>query len=102
MFIPNPVGMAELLGKFDRGVAAVAERAAQLARDNAPVLTGALRDSISVEPDGLGGYQVSTGTGYGVYVELGTANMAAEPYLAPGLQQAMDEFGPIVAAEMAL
>lgn len=101
-FLPNLAGMAELTGNFNRGVGAVAERAAEIARQNAPVLTGALRDSIHVEPDGLGGFDVVTDTGYGIFPEIGTAYMPAEPYLAPALVQAMDEMGPLIAAEMAL
>lgn len=101
-FLPNAAGMAAILGGFDLGVKAVADRAAEIARDHAPVDTGATRDSIHVEPDGQGGYEVVTASGHGIFPEIGTVNMAAEPYLRPALDQAMREFGPIVAAEMRL
>ena len=103
MFIPDPSGMLRLITGFNAGALAVAERAAQYARDNAPVLTGALRDSIHVEETRTPGeYQIVTATGYGAYPELGTANMAAEPFLVPGANRAMDEFAPLIAAGIAL
>lgn len=45
---------------------------------------GLQRDSASVT--------IRTRTGYGAYVELGTRRMAAQPYMAPGFAQAVQDF----------
>ena len=50
------------------------------AKQNAPVDTGALRNSISAEVDGLTGF-VFTGLDYAGYVEFGTYKMAANPFM---------------------
>lgn len=59
----------------------LAEEIAEDARRAAPVRTGRLRASIRAE-----GNRVNAGGGdvdYAAYVELGTRNMAAQPYLRP-------------------
>lgn len=81
------------------------------AKANAPVQTGFLKSSIYVElhdsSDYDGGAEppgdaemlpeieraaddhtayVAVGASYGVYVEMGTVNMAAQPYLVPALE----------------
>lgn len=48
------------------------------AKAQAPVLTGALRDSIAAGPD-----NVTVGVEYAGFVEYGTVNMPPEPFLRP-------------------
>lgn len=62
----------------------LAEDVAAEARQNVPVRTGALRDSITVNDEG-DTVSVSADAGHALYVELGTSRMAAEPFLQPAL-----------------
>ena len=48
--------------------------------------TGALRASMRVEKAGNLEYQVMDGVEYGVYLELGTARMAARPFVTPMIE----------------
>ena len=57
------------------------------AKANAPVKTGKLRDSIeSAVSDGGRSATIGTDVPYGAAVELGTANMDAQPYLFPAFE----------------
>lgn len=58
------------------------------AQRNAPVDTGFLRGSISVVNNGLE-FEVGPTAHYGLYVEMGTSRMAAQPYLYPALDRVM-------------
>lgn len=60
----------------------IANDVVDIAKGNAPVLSGALRDSIHVESDG-DDHVVVVGADYGAFVELGTSKVAAQPYLGP-------------------
>ena len=88
-----------------RAALAIRRTAAAIERDakiNAPVDTGALRSSISTATgnDVRGGRMtavIGPTVSYGVYVELGTSRMAAQPYLFP----AADRHEPGFLAAMA-
>ena len=74
-----------------------AERILDAAKDNAPVDTGALRDSGHIEKEDDVTYQiifdapVLNGDGsYARYVEEGTSKMDAQPYLRPAILAAKD------------
>lgn len=56
------------------------------AKIKVPVDTGALRASILSEMTGDTSGQVATGIEYSVYVEYGTVNMAARPYMTPAAE----------------
>lgn len=45
--------------------------------------TGTLKNSIHVEPAGLGKRNLVDGVEYGIYLELGTVRMAARPFMIP-------------------
>jgi len=62
----------------------IASDIVELARENAPVDTGELRDSIRVEVDG-NDHTVVVGADHGAFVEFGTSKMAAQPYLGPAV-----------------
>ena len=66
-------------------VMAAADAVADDARTQAPVLTGALRDSITVqtdEPDVV----VDARADYAGYVEFGTSDAPAQPFLGPAVE----------------
>jgi HK97 gp10 family phage protein len=67
----------------------LAEAIAKAAKENAPVDTGKLRDSIEVKSDGE--VRIEVGVEYGVAVEYGTYKMAAQPYLRPAIDSAKVE-----------
>jgi HK97 gp10 family phage protein len=95
----DPVSYRRLMSKLgrlaDAGEKAIKEavsRGGDAVRDaakaNAPVDTGELRDSIEsiVSSDGLS-VEVGTDVPHGVFVELGTSRMAAQPFLFPAFER---------------
>jgi len=76
-----------------------AERVCQVASDNAPVLSGALRDSghvVEKEKDVV--YEIvfdakaeGSDDSYARWVEEGTSKMDAQPYLRPAILAAKDQ-----------
>lgn len=68
---------------IDRGAKAYAEAVGDLAEQLAPFETGELRDSKEVVPTGPGAYRVVFRAPHAVFVEFGTVNMAAQPFLTP-------------------
>ena len=60
-----------------------------------PVDTGRLRASISHDHDDTT-MIVGTNVEYAPYVELGTRNMSAQPYLRPAIENHMNEYKSIV------
>lgn len=53
-----------------------------------PVLTGRLRQSITVQKIGDGNYRVGTNVSYSIFVEMGTRFQAPNPFLRPALEKA--------------
>lgn len=64
-----------------------------------PVLTGNNRRSIMFEAKGLEGIIYST-SGYGGYLETGTATMAAQPYFKPALDKNIHKLPQGIKAEL--
>lgn len=67
------------------------------AKQNAPVDTGALRNSIQGRMTGDASGEVGVGVEYGVYVEYGTVNMAAQPFMRPAAEAVRPGFEAAVA-----
>ena len=69
---------------------AITSRAIKLA----PVDTGALINSISARSDMIGDltFRVQDGVIYGVFQELGTSKMAAQPFLVPAVEAFREKF----------
>lgn len=68
-----------------------AEDIASIARSNAPVATGELRDSIEAVPVNQYNAEVRVGAEHGIYVEYGTYKMAAQPFFNPALEGRAEE-----------
>lgn len=58
-----------------------------VARRNAPVRTGFLRDHINVVKQGPLHVDVTSEAPYASFVEFGTRYMAAQPYLMPAIEE---------------
>lgn len=94
IFYPGP--LHELLvsphGPVGLDLAARAVRVESQAKVLCPVDTGRLRSSIThaVGVDGQGLYaDIGTNVVYGIFQELGTRYMSAQPYLVPALSAAL-------------
>lgn len=107
-------GMGEVLGRLELAAAAMAGPAAEttvatVAGDAveimvrlAPVLTGALRDSITETPESSSGMvarRIDVGVRYAPFVEFGGKHGAPQPFFRPALHQAEMEL-PEVAAKV--
>lgn len=68
----------------------IASEVAESAKANAPVDSGALRDSIVATEN-----SVEVGADYALFVEIGTEHQAAQPFLSPAVQ---DHAGDYAAA----
>ena len=62
------------------------------AKDLAPYEFGALMNSITTKPVGPFTYWVHDGVEYGIYQELGTSRMAAQPFMVPAVEQVSKDF----------
>ena len=83
---------AELNEKLIRCLAESGQVVSDEAKNNCPVRTGALRDSIaaSVETDTLTAI-IGSDLDYAIYVELGTRKQAPQPYLRQALSSSTTE-----------
>lgn len=83
-------------------VAKIAKDIEAWAKVHAPIDTGFLRGSIRAEAESSHSWRVIVGAEYGAYVELGTVNMEAQPYLMPAVEMVRSKlegaavFGPAV------
>jgi len=82
----------------DLGTKAGAAVVEEYAQANVPVRSGRLRDSIHVEEDDEGGVLVGSDVEYALYVEEGTSDTPAEPYLRPALDASGEEVNAAVSA----
>ena len=69
------------------------ERIAQIARQYAPVLTGALRDSITVDDSTLGVLRIVAGVDYAIWVHYGTRHMLPRPFLEWAIDNYRSSYG---------
>lgn len=80
-----------ILTEERRVVAEATNRIEQAAKSNAPVATGALRDSITGSVRGLKG-RVDAPIRYATFVEFGTSRMSPQPFMTPALEQGEGDF----------
>lgn len=64
-----------------------------------PVDTGNLRNSITHDTDDEAAY-IGTNVEYAVYVEMGTVNTPAQPYLKPAAADHMEKYRNILKSEL--
>lgn len=69
--------------KAAAAVATAAHAIEAAAKGQAPVDTGALRNSITANPEGALAWVISVGVAYGIFQEFGTYKMPAHPFLIP-------------------
>lgn len=72
----------------------------RVAKQNAPVDTGHLRRSISSETNGLEG-ELFTNVEYAPFVEYGTSNQSAQPFMLPAQQEMEKKLNDEVAKAIA-
>ncbi len=75
----------------ERAVAEETEEVTQDMRESVPVDTGALRDGMQAEVDGLAGRAVSTAP-HSFAVEGGTSKMPAQPFALPAAERSRTRF----------
>jgi hypothetical protein len=78
--------------KTAKDMVAFLEEAADVAKTNAPIDTGALRESIDFEPKSPSqlppnGFKFFTRTGYGAWLELGTSKIAPRHFMQEGIMR---------------
>lgn len=87
-FVPNPrVAIAILADPgFQARMELIGQEGLEQAKERAPVgETGNLRDSLKVERLSNGGRRISANVDYWGFVEFGTSDTPAQPYLRPTL-----------------
>lgn len=72
---------------IDQGAHDWAEAVKDRAQELAAVDTGEMRDSIHVEREDQGRYQVVASAAHSKFVEYGTHKMAAQPFMTPASRQ---------------
>lgn len=85
--------------KAERALRKTAETALASARENCPVRTGRLKNSLACVIEGDRAV-VSANTDYAVYVELGTGTTPPNPFLQNALYEAAAKAGEIYREEM--
>lgn len=81
--------------QVERAMEAVGLQAERHAKEECPVDTGRLRNSISHSASGNSAY-IGTNVEYAPYVEMGTSRMSAKPYLKPAATEYGEEYKEIV------
>lgn len=89
------VYLGKLKDATDTAPQEAAETLAEDWRSHVPVLTGAYRDSIKVEPQGRG-VRVSAGVSYAVFSEFGTSRQPAKPAYRPAVERARRAYPELV------
>ncbi len=82
-----------------RGLEAIGAVAEGYAKDECPVDTGRLQNSITHKTEGKSAY-IGTNVEYAPYVELGTRKMPPRPYLRPAATQHNAEYKELLEESM--
>jgi HK97 gp10 family phage protein len=86
-----------IIAECDKEAAAIVKAGAFAvegqAKTKAPVDTGALKSSLEAEENGSPlRWWVHDGVEYGIYQELGTSKMSAQPFLVPAVEAVRDNW----------
>jgi HK97 gp10 family phage protein len=84
--------MAKVKPNSAKIVAQATAKVEAVAKTLAPVDTGALRNSLNSEQITPVLWKVQDGVTYGIYQELGTYKMAAQPFLIPAVENVSAEY----------
>jgi len=84
---------AQVTKQQDRMLETTAKRAVVYAKQRARVKSGEMRDSIGYRKIAPGQYELFIGAPHGLFHELGTSRIPAQPMLRPGIAQAASELG---------
>lgn len=85
--------------QIEQALTAIGLTAESYAKQECPVDTGRLRNSITHAVEGDAVY-IGTNVEYAPYVELGTSRMAARPYLRPAAENHGDEYRALMEQAM--
>ena len=85
---------------LNRAMEAVGVTAEGYAKEEAPVDTGELRNSISHATMDNHAVAIGTNVEYGIYQEMGTYKMAPHPFIKPAVADHTEEYKSIVEAAM--
>jgi len=72
--------------KVDDVLGILAHQVEIISKALAPVDTGALKNSINTKRQKKNEWRVQDGVEYGIYQELGTSRMAAQPFMVPAAE----------------
>ena len=95
-----PQARSSFASALDRAMEAVGMAAEGYAKEEAPVDTGELRNSISHATMDNKAVAIGTNTEYAIYQEMGTYKMPAHPYIKPAISDHTAEYKSIVEAAM--
>lgn len=84
--------LAEINRLSNTALSEFVESTVEIAKRTVPVDTGNLKDSLATDNPSRRKFRVFTQTGYGGFVELGTAKMNKQPFLAPAIGATVREF----------
>ena len=88
-----------IISAAESGLREATEEVRTLARKFCPVESGTLKESIEAESNGLSG-SVTAGASYGAYVELGSREKAARPFLFPAFSLVKGTIAGRIAGKM--
>lgn len=86
---------SSLPGRAEKLAASLAAKIEAGAKERAPVRTGALRNSIQAQQQAAAVWLVLVGVQYGLWVEVGTHRMSAQPYFIPSIEDVRKLLGPM-------
>lgn len=95
----SKAALAEINRLSNTALVEFVETTVEIAKDIVKVDTGNLKDSIDSDTIGsafarfaIRVFRIFTQTGYGAFVELGTARMERQPFLGPAISETIREF----------
>lgn len=92
-FLEKPTALAPVVKKHAFAIQADAAK-------NAPVDTGALKNSLTAEEVDANHWTISDGVEYGVFQELGTSKVPAQHFLGGAAEREADKFFADVREEL--